>query len=221
MKQMKQLISSLSPPGRIRTSTALAGLIWFLALGALQADEGTIAEAVQEGSKPVAGSVEVPPRPKREVPQRIAAHLEQQAKANSTTSEHTTKDETIAHARALSRAFRDSAQIALPSVVTVFCQSKRSNAANNPILNIIGGEKEQLFDSVGSGVIIQSDGLILTNHHVVADAARIEVRLQDGRQFEAEAPKSDRQSDVAILKINVSEELPAAKIGSSSRAFRG
>ena len=105
--------------------------------------------------------------------------------------------------------------------MTVFSQSKRSSEANNPVLNIIGGEKEQKFDSVGSGVIIQSDGLILTNHHVVADAAVIEVRLQDGRQFKAELPKSDLQSDVAILKINVSEELPAAKIGSSKELYVG
>lgn len=221
MKQMNYLISAPAPLRRIRTSTAFAALIWLLALVASQADEGTVAEAVQEGAKPSFGTVETPPRPKRVDERRIAAQVDQEANTNSTTSEHTTKDETIAHARALSRAFRDSAQIALPSVVTVFCQSKRSNAANNPILNIIGGEKEQLFDSVGSGVIIQSDGLILTNHHVVADAARIEVRLQDGRQFEAEAPKSDRQSDVAILKINVSEELPAAKIGSARGLYVG
>ena len=131
------------------------------------------------------------------------------------------EESTKAHARALSRAFRDSAQTALPSVVTVFSQSKKSSESNNPVLNIIGGEKADRFDSVGSGVIIQSDGLILTNHHVVADAAIIEVRLQDGRQFRAESPKSDLQSDVAILKINVREELPAAAIGSSRDLYVG
>ncbi len=120
----------------------------------------------------------------------------------------------LAPALALSRAFRESAQKALPTVVTVFCRTKDASAAN-PVLGIIGGERAQKFDSVGSGVIISGDGLILTNHHVVADAEVIEVRLQDGRQFRAENPKSDPQSDVAIVKINVREELPAAEIGKS------
>ncbi len=126
----------------------------------------------------------------------------------------------IASAQALSRAFRESAQRALPSVVTVFSRSK-ANSDKNSILDLIGGEDEQKFDSVGSGVIIATDGLILTNHHVIANSARTEVRLQDGRQFLVGEIKSDPQSDVAIIRIDAREELPAAGIGRSNDLFVG
>ena len=232
------IMTSVFPlESQLKLASAVAVLVWAVALGATAADEGVVAEAGQKVAQPLAGADDAPPRPKRqesqrvpvqvpaEVPVQVPAEEARHDEANSVSSDGITKvetkDETIAHARALSRAFRDSAQIALPSAVTVFSLSKSSHAANNPILNMIGGRNEQRFDNVGSGVIIQSDGLILTNHHVVADAAQIEVRLQDGRQFEAEALKSDRQSDVAILKINVNEELPAAKIGRSKDLFVG
>jgi len=181
-----------------------------------QADDGAKAEDQSSATSQTPETEDAPPRPQ---PIRLLSEPGQSQERPGDSLP--TKDDTIAHARALSRAFRDSAQKALPSVVTVFSQSKRSSESNNPVLNIIGGEREQKFDSVGSGVIIQSDGLILTNHHVVADAAVIEVRLQDGRQFKAETPMSDLQSDVAILKINVSESLPAAKIGSSKELYVG
>lgn len=119
------------------------------------------------------------------------------------------------HARALSQAFRDSAQKALPSVVTILSRSKRPDDQSS-ILDIIGGRDEELFDSVGSGVIISTDGLILTNHHVIANASRVEVRLPDGRQFTAAETKSDPNSDVAIVKISASEPLVAAELGSSA-----
>lgn len=66
--------------------------------------------------------------------------------------------------------------------------------------------------SLGSGFIISSDGYVLTNGHVVADADEIIVRLHDRRQFEAELVGTDKRSDVALLKIDA-EGLPAVKIG--------
>jgi serine protease Do len=151
-----------------------------------------------------------------------AAHIRADDTRTAETQPSSTNSasSTIEHARALSQAFRDSAQRALPSVVTVFSRSKTANTGNS-VLDIIGGEDAQKFDSVGSGVIITSDGLVLTNHHVIADASLIEVRLPDGRQFKAQETKSDPESDVAILRINVNNELPAAQIGSSRELFVG
>ena len=166
---------------------------------------------------------ELPPRPNLKASQEPTTNnqeLRTKNQAPTTKNQAPESNPTLAPARALSRAFRESAQKALPTVVTVFCRSKDASIAN-PVLGIIGGERAQKFDSVGSGVIISSDGLILTNHHVVADAAVIEVRLQDGRQFRAENPKSDPQSDVAIIKIDVPEKLPAAEIGSSDDLYVG
>ncbi len=119
------------------------------------------------------------------------------------------------HARALSRAFRESAEKALPSVVTILSRAKRADEQTS-VLDIIGGSDEQLFDSVGSGVIISAEGLILTNHHVIADASRLEVRLPDGRQFLATDTMSDPNSDVAIVRITSEDELPVAELGKSA-----
>ncbi len=66
--------------------------------------------------------------------------------------------------------------------------------------------------SLGSGFIISSDGYVLTNGHVVADADEIIVRLHDRRQFEAELVGTDKRSDVALLKIDA-KGLPAVKTG--------
>jgi serine protease Do len=67
----------------------------------------------------------------------------------------------------------------------------------------------------GSGVIIRSNGYILTNRHVVEDAESIEVRLQDGRTFKGVVRGVDPQSDVAVVKIEA-DKLPTASLADSS-----
>jgi serine protease Do len=66
----------------------------------------------------------------------------------------------------------------------------------------------------GSGFIIESDGYIMTNHHVVENADEIIVRLADRREFEAELIGSDPLSDTALLKIDA-DDLPTLKLGDS------
>jgi serine protease Do len=68
---------------------------------------------------------------------------------------------------------------------------------------------------VGSGMIFDSDGWILTNKHVVADATALEVRLADSRTFNGTVYGTDPLTDLAIVKIDASD-LPTVKIGSSS-----
>ena len=106
------------------------------------------------------------------------------------------KESGISAARQLSNAFRDAAEKTLPAVVTIL---GREENKEQPMLNIIGGPDEQVYSSVGSGVIISDDGLVLTNHHVVANMSQVDVRLSDGRQIVAEEIKSDEGSDLAIL----------------------
>jgi len=74
---------------------------------------------------------------------------------------------------------------------------------------------EQEAQSLGSGFIISEDGYILTNHHVVEGADKIEVRLSDRRFFEAEIIGSDKGSDVALIKIEAGD-LPTVKVGKSN-----
>ena len=75
-------------------------------------------------------------------------------------------------------------------------------------------EREQ---SLGSGVIVTSDGTILTNNHVIDGATDIKVQLSDKREFKAKLVGTDPRTDIAVLKIDASG-LPTLAIGDSSRA---
>lgn len=68
--------------------------------------------------------------------------------------------------------------------------------------------------ALGSGFIVSTDGVILTNAHVIDDATEVTVKLTDRREFRAKVIGSDKPSDVAVLKIDASG-LPVVKLGSS------
>lgn len=70
--------------------------------------------------------------------------------------------------------------------------------------------------AAGSGWVINRDGLIVTNDHVVADATNIKVTLADGRTFTSTAVRTNAATDLAVVKIDA-HDLPAAKIGDSSK----
>jgi serine protease Do len=69
---------------------------------------------------------------------------------------------------------------------------------------------------LGSGFIIEPDGIILTNNHVVADAEKIAVKLQDEREFEGRVVGSDAKTDIAVIKIDA-KNLPVAPLGDSDQ----
>jgi serine protease Do len=77
-----------------------------------------------------------------------------------------------------------------------------------------GGEREQRPRGVGSGFIIDADGYIVTNHHVVDGSRSIEVQLSDGRTFQPKVIGSDAETDLALLKIEATG-LPMIPLGSS------
>ncbi|MFO1127251.1 MAG: Do family serine endopeptidase [Rhodospirillales bacterium] len=74
---------------------------------------------------------------------------------------------------------------------------------------------------LGSGFIVSSDGVIVTNNHVVGDADRIDVRLRDGREFKAELIGTDPQTDLAVLRIHADGPLPVLAWGNSDAARVG
>jgi serine protease Do len=82
-----------------------------------------------------------------------------------------------------------------------------------------GGNNGPIHErSLGSGVIVDSKGYILTNRHVVEKADRVRVRLQDdppGVQHDAKVIGVDEETDLAVIKIDVTRALPAAKLGNS------
>lgn len=69
---------------------------------------------------------------------------------------------------------------------------------------------------LGSGVIIDKEGYVLTNEHVVNDADKITVTLPDGRKFDGEVKGKDTRADLAVIKINA-HDLPAASLGNSDQ----
>jgi len=76
------------------------------------------------------------------------------------------------------------------------------------------GPSPEVAPNIGSGFIINADGQILTNNHVIADAVEVSVKLKDGRRFAAEVIGADERSDLAVLKITGSD-LPVAELGDS------
>ncbi|MDH4050573.1 MAG: Do family serine endopeptidase [Rubrivivax sp.] len=79
---------------------------------------------------------------------------------------------------------------------------------------------EQPFRGQGSGFIVSSDGIVLTNAHVVREAKEVTVKLQDRREFRAKVLGADADSDVAVLKIDATG-LPAVTLGDASQAQVG
>jgi serine protease Do len=77
-------------------------------------------------------------------------------------------------------------------------------------------QQKRPVQGAGSGVIISSDGYILTNNHVVEGAKEVEVTLNDRKEFKAQIVGRDPKTDLAIVKIDAGKNLPAANIGDSN-----
>ncbi|NCO27630.1 MAG: hypothetical protein GW894_00100, partial [Caldiserica bacterium] len=103
-------------------------------------------------------------------------------------------------------AVENVVQLVSPSVVRIV---STQNVLNPFFLQVIPQQ------GLGSGVIIQPDGLILTNNHVIQDASKIEVTLSDGKIYKGSVVGADPTSDVALVKINVNN-LPYVALGDSS-----
>jgi serine protease Do len=131
---------------------------------------------------------------------------------------------------ALESPFTQVAAKALPAVVTI--EVKRTAKAGDlgPQFNFEGpygdffkrffpesphGRGDVKIPSSGSGFIIDKDGRILTNNHVVRSASDIKVTLNDGRSFKAKVVGTDPSTDVAVVKIPGSDDLPVIPLGDS------
>ncbi len=126
-------------------------------------------------------------------------------------------------------SFRDAARKAMPSVVNIFTSKEvRSRRPplfpDNPELRRFFGDNlppethQQL--SLGSGVIVLSEGYILTNDHVIDGAEEIQVVLSDGRTVPATVVGADPETDIAVLKIAL-KGLPAITFGTSEQVRVG
>lgn len=122
------------------------------------------------------------------------------------------------------QSFVQLASEVTPSVVNIDVSKKAVRRASSlpfddPIFRRFFGEfplgqdQETVVTGKGSGVIIRSDGLILTNNHVVSGASDVEVTLKDGRQLKATVIGTDPTTDLAVLRVTSPQALPAAKLG--------
>ncbi len=112
------------------------------------------------------------------------------------------------------KLFTTLARVIGPTVVNVTA-SRRINALVDEFAALRDGAIAGFTDeSVGSGVIVDPDGMILTNYHVLAQSEEVIVTLSDGQEFIADVLGADPASDLAVLKIDA-ENLPHAQWGDS------
>ncbi|GAK61694.1 heat shock protease DegP/HtrA [Candidatus Vecturithrix granuli] len=145
-------------------------------------------------------------------------------KTETTVAQESTKQQL----QGLSQAFRDIAKQVSPAVVYISTeQTVKGQQAPDQFREFFGDEffrrffgdtpqdREYKRRGLGSGFITNSDGYILTNNHVVAEADKIKVTLADKREFEATLVGTDPKSDVAVIKIE-GNSLPVVRLGDSN-----
>lgn len=115
-------------------------------------------------------------------------------------------------------SYSAAAKKAMPAVVNIFTSSQKTTVnphqqyKDDPLFRHFFGdqledEEDQPENSLGSGVIVSEQGLILTNDHVVSSADEIEILLSDGRKLPAQVVGTDPETDLAVIKVDA-EKLP-------------
>ncbi len=117
-----------------------------------------------------------------------------------------------------------------PAVVNVEATTRTRATATDPPLHPSDEESDDdgtpddpeiPDEGSGSGFIVEADGYILTNHHVISGADRVTVKLADGRSLRAVVVGADPATDVALIKVDAGEPLPVAQLGNSSQVRVG
>ncbi|MBT8565643.1 Do family serine endopeptidase [Polynucleobacter paneuropaeus] len=114
-------------------------------------------------------------------------------------------------------SYHEAVKKSMPAVVNIFTSKstkqplarKDKNKKSDPFNQFFFGDTPdaELISSLGSGVIVSPEGVILTNHHVIRDADDIDIALYDGRKYKAKIIGSDPETDIAVLKIDA-KQLP-------------
>lgn len=139
-----------------------------------------------------------------------------------------------AQADKLTKSFADVTKKVEPAVVSIDTKGKAPAVATRPptsqgsgtegndVMDFLRRQMQQKpVHAVGSGFIVDKSGYIITNAHVVEDAARITVKLDSGEEYTAKVIGTDEQTDLAVLKIDAPKDLPFVKFGDSDKAEVG
>ena len=111
-----------------------------------------------------------------------------------------------------------------PAVVNISTEQRVENPFYSSLFELLEppqGRDQRIPNSLGSGVIVDPAGYILTNEHVIVGASYIKVTGSDGTEYDAEVKGVDPRSDLAILKVESREPLPAVAMGRSSDLMIG
>ncbi|MEX2517087.1 MAG: trypsin-like peptidase domain-containing protein [Gammaproteobacteria bacterium] len=127
-------------------------------------------------------------------------------------------------------SYHTAVEQAAPAVVNVLTsrvyQTRRNPLLQDPILREFFGTNEEYIpdtrrdNNYGSGVLMNAEGYVLTNNHLIADADEIQVTLRDGRQTQARIIGSDPDTDLAVLKIEL-DNLPSIRITKNQELLIG
>ena len=121
--------------------------------------------------------------------------------------------------------------ISTTALISASKRPPRENQEDNPFREFFGDDflerffgdvpRDRKVASLGSGVMVDSEGYLLTNYHVIRQADKIEVKLASGQTYVAAVIGEDPENDLAVLKVNAPNPLAYAKIGDSSRVEVG
>ncbi|MEL7280883.1 MAG: trypsin-like peptidase domain-containing protein [Pseudomonadota bacterium] len=122
----------------------------------------------------------------------------------------------------ISMGFVPVVEAAAPAVVNIYARrivNVRSPFADDPffqgLFRDFGSPRQRVENSLGSGVILSTDGIVVSNYHVVGDASDIRVVLNDRREFSARVLLSDQESDLAVLQMEDAPDMPALALRDS------
>ncbi len=128
----------------------------------------------------------------------------------------------------LQLSFAPLVEKAAPAVVNIYTRKIQRTRPSSPLFDDpffrrffgegfgLGAPRQRVQNSLGSGVIVRADGLVVTNHHVIKGADQITLVLADRREFDAELVGSDERTDLAVLRFDSGgETMPFLRLGDS------